>query len=441
MKDTVEFWMTRIRPMPSDCRPGWFVELQRHKRRERFNLGTENKREAATKAREIYRALVANGWETALAEFKPASLERAHRALVAAVATCAPMTSFGQWFEATTAICPTRKLTHANNIRACRSIIADIKNIDGKRNAAWRAAVDAVPLADIHPKTIQRWMATEAAVHASNPARQAERKSGLNSTVRQARSLWSRKLVDLIPNSPPSPFEGVRLFPKSECTDTHYVSCGRIRNIVAEAVRELGAPWREGERECNFHDRMQVWKIFLFALFAGLRKMEIDTLLTERIDWTTGRIDMRPSKYYAAKSASSRKPALLEVEALAFLRQVQIWVPAGEFIIDSRFALRPDATDRHYRCREHFAALQTWLRGHGIKDKKPLHALRKELGDLVNETGGLVAASARLRHGDTRITEEHYVDRSRLISSGIGEFLQLQRNKNTDQHGDIASSN
>ena len=41
-------------------------------RRERFQLGTANKYEAAAKGREIYQFLLANGWAATLARFKAA---------------------------------------------------------------------------------------------------------------------------------------------------------------------------------------------------------------------------------------------------------------------------------------------------------------------------------------------------------------------------------
>jgi hypothetical protein len=416
-------WKARVLPMPAHCRPGFFIDLQHNGHRERFNLHSDNRDEAAQTAKEIYCCLTANGWQETYRRYKPKKLNTKTQDEPKIIRT------FGEWYAAVNEVCPTRKITHANNVRSMRMIVAAIKGINGPRTKNWHLPVDAVRLDEITPKSIQRWMAAEAAIYAHDPQRQARRKSGLNSFIRQARSLWAQKILDVIPNPPPSPFEGVRFFPRSECSDTHYVSCGNIRHIITDAHNTLGCPWGRAESIKDYRDRMQVWKIFLLALFAGLRKREIDLLLTDRINWTQGLIDMRPTKYYSAKSMSSRKPALIEPEALAELYRIHSALPSGEFFIESRFAARTDATDRDYRCREHFDILQDWLREHGIKDSKPLHALRKELGDMINQHYGIVAASARLRHADTRITEAHYVDTSRLLSSGAGALLQDSENK------------
>ena len=47
------------------------VKIQHAGRRETFSLGTSNKTAAAAKAKDIYISLQSNGWEVALAKFKP----------------------------------------------------------------------------------------------------------------------------------------------------------------------------------------------------------------------------------------------------------------------------------------------------------------------------------------------------------------------------------
>lgn len=85
------------------------------------------------------------------------------------------------------------------------------------------------------------------------------------------------------------------------------------------------------------------------------------------------------------------------------------------------FVLGGDAVPRRgtlrtYRAKETFDRLTDWLRRHGVRDKKPLHALRKEAGSLVNAAGGIHAASRFLRHGDIAVTAAHYADgRHRVV--------------------------
>ena len=56
----------------------WYARMQFRGKREFFSLGTPNKAAAAAKARDIYLALVASGWEATLARFKkPSAAKRA----------------------------------------------------------------------------------------------------------------------------------------------------------------------------------------------------------------------------------------------------------------------------------------------------------------------------------------------------------------------------
>ena len=76
MKQDLRYWQARLF---KEARGGhrhvdgnYSVRIAYSGRRERFQLGTANKYEAAAKARAIYLALVANGWGQTLAKFKTA---------------------------------------------------------------------------------------------------------------------------------------------------------------------------------------------------------------------------------------------------------------------------------------------------------------------------------------------------------------------------------
>src|SRR5947208_9593375 len=49
----------------------WAAKIQHLGRRETFSLGSANKTNAASRAKEIYLSLQANGWDATLAKFKP----------------------------------------------------------------------------------------------------------------------------------------------------------------------------------------------------------------------------------------------------------------------------------------------------------------------------------------------------------------------------------
>jgi len=55
---------------------------------------------------------------------------------------------------------------------------------------------------------------------------------------------------------------------------------------------------------------------------------------------------------------------------------------------------------------------------------KPLHALRKEYGSLINEKYDLVTAKELLRHSSVAITAAHYVENRKRGITGLGAVLK-----------------
>src|SRR5437899_6167026 len=78
-KTHVDYWFSRLRKRSYAWKgklmqiPDWQVRLQHAGREAWFNLRTSNQAAAAKKAKEVYMFLDANGWEAALAKFKPES--------------------------------------------------------------------------------------------------------------------------------------------------------------------------------------------------------------------------------------------------------------------------------------------------------------------------------------------------------------------------------
>src|SRR4029077_12306253 len=96
----------------------------------------------------------------------------------------------------------------------------------------------------------------------------------------------------------------------------------------------------------------------------------------------------------------------------------------GNFVIESEIAPKPGATYSHYRCQRLFDSLGKWLRDHGVTGNKPLHTLRKEFGSQVCAKHGIYAASTALRHADIAITSQHYLDRRKRSTVGLGGLLK-----------------
>ena len=74
MKNDVRYWQERLykEERQGHIDSNYSVRIAHSGRRERFQLWTANKYEAAAKARAIYQSLVANGWDQTLGRFKAA---------------------------------------------------------------------------------------------------------------------------------------------------------------------------------------------------------------------------------------------------------------------------------------------------------------------------------------------------------------------------------
>jgi integrase len=120
----------------------------------------------------------------------------------------------------------------------------------------------------------------------------------------------------------------------------------------------------------------ELFKIFLLAIMAGLRRNEIDKLEWQAFDWGKGVISIRSQGTYS-----------------------------------------------HYRCQKHFDGLIKWLRDQGVEASKPLHTLRKEYGSQVCARHGIYAASLCLRHADISISSQHYLDKRQRATAGLGALL------------------
>ena len=153
--------------------------------------------------------------------------------------------------------------------------------------------------------------------------------------------------------------------------------------------------------------------------------------------WTTGgrgvswrrplRFHPDAARYFQPKSEDSTGDVEVDPEVMAVFRGFRAKAK-GEFVIDSPNAVRTEATYAHYRCQRDFEALTKWLRAHGVTGNTPLHSLRKEYGSQMCAKHGIYAASHALRHADIQITSQHYLDRKRRATVGMGHLLTGTKN-------------
>jgi integrase len=411
------------------------VRILHQGERKTIPLGLANKTEAARRARDIYLSLVASGWQETLEKFHPQHINRLTSAQENATVTTVTVGKYIELATTLAGVAPRTLSGYVTSLRMITASVAGIKSVPSRFDYktggrdAWVNKVDAVSLDILTPATIELWKQRVLKTRKGNPVEERKARNSINSFVRQARSLFAPKIVKLVAEScqlPESlPFKEVGLYPRSSM---RYVSRIDIRKIVSAAYQELGAPCGKDEKPRAFESRMEQFKIFLLAAFAGLRRNEIDKLQWDQVDLEKGTIEIRETSHFKPKSEESSGLIEIEPEVAALLSEFRKNTK-GRFVVRATGSKTKAKAVQSYRADRHFDGLLGWLRQQGIDDLKPLHVLRKEAGSLVNGTLGLYAASRFLRHGDVRVTAEHYLDKKSAATVGMGSLLTRQQSQ------------
>jgi integrase len=303
--------------------------------------------------------------------------------------------------------------------KSFRKIVADIQGVDNTPakfdyrsggRAAWLEKVHSTPLAVVVPARVQAWKRSFLARAGNDPVALRQAKVSVNFFLRQARNLFSadviRHLDVQLPD--PLPFTGIQFEPRQSLK---YRSDFDIQKLIRTARDELS------------EHQPELFKIFLLATMAGLRRKEIDLLEWEAFRWEYGVIRIEATRWFQPKSEDSIGDIQIDPELLEIFRSYHAAV-AGRFVIDSAKPPRPGVTYQYYRCQELFESLTKWLRKNGVKGNKPLHILRKEYGSQICAIHGIHAASRALRHADIRVTNEYYTDSRVRVTPGMGHLLR-----------------
>jgi len=413
-KTDVRYWKDRVyrRKRADGEDPHWTAQMQFLRRREQFPLGTPNKVAAAAKARDIYLSLHSLGWDETLAAYKPQAKE------------AIPVNStVGDLIREISATVNYRVTTFAVYCASLRQIAADIAKIKGGKeryapksegNKKWREKVDAIPLDVLTADAIQQWKLAYLKPHKVSPAEHSRATNSVNAHIRNARSLFTPKALELarkrlaLPNT--IPFAGVKL--ERRRTTTRYSSRIDPSALIRDAKKELSEV--PGCRE--------QFKIFCLALLCGLRKREIDTLLWTSVDFGKAVVRIERTKYFQPKSEESAAEVDLAPELVAIFKAYRKKAKS-EFVIESKNAPRYHISRANYRAESDFKALYAWLESKGVSARKKLHELRKECGSVIANSLGIFAASRALRHSDIRITSQYYSDKKVRITTGLDAIL------------------
>jgi integrase len=181
---------------------------------------------------------------------------------------------------------------------------------------------------------------------------------------------------------------------------------------------------RAAENELS-KEQPESYLIFLLAIGAGLRRDEIDTLTWDQVIDERLTIRVETNAYTEAKSPESEEEVDVDPKIMEALRSYKIEHSKSVFVLNSRVQPKPSVSSyHHYRCTRHFNNLIKWLREKGIKNRHPIHAMRKEFGSHIAKEKGIYAASVQLRHANIGITRDHYLDKKERATFPIGQMLQ-----------------
>jgi integrase len=405
-KTDIKFWEARVfRYNPKDRNALFYVKLQSAGRRDTFCTHAITRSQAASVAKAIYMELRTLGWAATLKKHKPEA-EPESTATV------------GEFLERISRQFIGQNRTIEDYCRSFRRVVADIFEVprDEKRydyfnggRLEWVGKVNAIRLVDITPEKIQSWRIGYLDRVGDDLDKRRSAQTSLNTVLRQCRSLFSSKRLELINFDLPieSPFRKVKLEPEG---DARYRSTIDAAKLVTSALVDLA-----GEPE--------LLKVFILAVCAGLRRNEIDKLQWSAFDWVSSSIHVGPTRYLHVKSQKSIGDVDLDPETCALFRGYYARRQT-DFVIESVVEPQPRAGYSHYRCSKIFAKLAQWLRSRGITGRTPIHTLRKEFGSLVAQQFGVHSASLALRHSDISITSKHYVGKKARTVVGLGHLLK-----------------
>lgn len=439
-KSDIRYWRARVTQRTEGSNYG--VQMTYKGKRARFSLGSLNKEAAAAKAREIRMHLEANGWQDTLERYKPSMSSKKGSA------------TLGDYLKAVDDLSTHNSKTLAVYITKVRTIIGEMKGLKKGKEVAnpqgeafkdWRRKVDSMRLSDVTAAKIQKWKKARIE-KAEDPVSKARAIRTVNSMIRNAKSLFSAKIVSEVAGQvaleAPLPFADVSLekTPKKQFKSI-LKELGGLPWLIAAAKTDL-TPELPSVDHDNLRkskealdeaiSRHQQFKILLLSLACGMRRGEIDTLRWRALDFQDNSISIATTEHGSLKTDSSEAEIGAPPQVMEALKA---YMPhaRGEFVIESNRKPNPNAKHPAYRCQLHFRRLSDWLRSKGIDAAKPLHQLRGECATAIAAENGILAAAQQLRHASLQTTKTYYSDRLRFSYPEVGEALESVELKSINQ--------
>lgn len=390
-KTSASHWLTRVyRPSYTGADGQrrdvafWWVRMERAGRRHAVNLGTPDRREAATKAAKLFADLISRGWDAALASIDPERYAPREGGTVGDVVSALERIDLH----------PRTRLNYQKAMRWWSARHLELRpgrQVYARQTADWHSQLDAVPLSTLSVQRIERIRDIRIAKAKGDAVTERRARVTLRSWLRNARAAVSAAArLGRMQFAEPRPFHGVTV---AGAVTTPY----RSRIDPAAILRDARA---------SLADQPDVYRVILLALGAGLRRAEIENLRWRSVDVAAGRVWVEASGGWRPKTAESE--AAVDVDA-GLLREIQ----RGGTGEPGALVVPPGSTK----------AAVLWLRSRGVDGNKPLHTLRKEFGSIVAHSADLLTASRQLRHSSLAVTAGVYVEARKRAAPKIGEML------------------
>lgn len=269
-------------------------------------------------------------------------------------------------------------------------------------------------LAKLTPDVFDAWKLKVISESGGDPVSKARARRNVNSFLRNARALLSRKRLKklkergvLLPEV--LPFQGVELERQGS---SKYHSTFNAGSVLSQAKAELATK------------DVESYKVILLGLGAGLRRKEIDGLRKPQLQAERDQILIVNHDAFKAKTDESEDIVFVDKGLLAELLPL-LAAGATGYVVEPDIPFNSNGRSQYYRAQRTFERVTTWLRKHGVTGDRPLHTLRKEFGSIICAAADIYTASRQLRYKQLGTTAAHYTDHRRRDTVPVGDFSPL----------------
>ena len=264
----------------------------------------------------------------------------------------------------------------------------------------WKEAVDSVRFSQITSEVLENYRSTTIKQAGSDLQRVESAKISANACIRNAAGLFGRRMLKYYKGfdlPEPLPFREVEMLKERH---PRYHSTFDVREVLENAKTELKKPHPEA------------YLVILLAAYAGLRRSEITALRWDQVDLQNWCIWIHTTNEFRPKAANSEGKVSIPENLVLVLKEYKT-ARTGE-----KYVLPGSNKSKGPRCRQLCKSVYAWLNQQGNRDRKPLHALRKEAGSYIFQKTGSIDKASQFLRNDRRTAERHYVGQTeRLVAS------------------------